>query len=136
MKKWKEDTNSITPFDYILFKKVPMRETVHGIVIDCDPGALEYLAAEAILRERIPLRGKEVQFLRKVAGLSMEKFANKLGLTSGTVFHWEKNSEERLLVVNEIAVKSLIADLLDIEISGKLSDLIGDKIKSIVLKAA
>lgn len=136
MKKWKEDTNEITPFDYILFKKVPMKETKFGVVIDCDPEVLERLAAVAILKEKIPLRGKEVQFLRKVAGLSMEKFANKLGLTSGTVFHWEKNSEERLLVVNELAVKSLLADLLDVEISGKLTDLIGDKIKPIVLKAA
>lgn len=136
MKKWKEDSNEITPFEYILFKKVPMKDSKHGTIIDCDPSILEHMAAVAILKEKIPLRGMEVQFLRKVVGLSMEKFANRLGLTSGTVFHWEKNSEERLLIVNELAVKALLADLLDVEISGKLSDLIGDKIKPIILKAA
>jgi DNA-binding transcriptional regulator YiaG len=113
-----------------------MKESQHGPVIDLDPSVLERLAAMAVLKEKIPLRGIEVHFLRKVIGLSMEKFAGRLGLSSGTIFHWEKNELERLSTVNELAVRSFVAEELGIEISGKFSDLIGDKIHQINLDAA
>ncbi|NOT77589.1 MAG: hypothetical protein HOP07_01150 [Bacteriovoracaceae bacterium] len=136
MKKWKEDLDGLVPLEYIHFKNVPMKESKHGPVIDLDPALLEKLAAIAILREKIPLRGIEVHFLRKVIGLSMEKFARKLGLSSGTIFHWEKNEFVRLSIVNELAVRSFTAEALDIEISGKFSELLGDKIRQINLNAA
>jgi DNA-binding transcriptional regulator YiaG len=136
MKKWKEDLNGLVPLEYIHFKNVPMKESQHGPVIDLDPSVLERLAAMAVLKEKIPLRGIEVHFLRKVIGLSMEKFAGRLGLSSGTIFHWEKNELERLSTVNELAVRSFVAEELGIEISGKFSDLIGDKIHQINLDAA
>ncbi len=135
-KKWKEDLEGLTPLEYIYFKNVPMKQTKQGPVIDMDPAILDRLAAVAIIKEKIPLRGIEVHFLRKVIGLSMEKFANKLGLTSGSIFHWEKAELERLSTVNELAVRSFVAEELGIEISGKFSDLIGDKIHPIYLSAA
>ena len=136
MKKWKEDLDGLVPLEYIHFKNVPMKESKHGPVIDLDPSILEKLAAMAILKEKIPLRGLEVHFLRKVIGLSMEKFAGRLGLSSGTIFHWEKDELERLSTVNELAVRSFAAEELGVEISGKFSDLIGDKIHQINLEAA
>jgi DNA-binding XRE family transcriptional regulator len=135
MKKWKETLDGLVPLEYIRFKNVPMKESKHGPVIDLDPGVLDRLAAIAILRERIPLRGKELHFLRKVIGLSMERFAAKLGLSSGTIFHWEKSELERLATVNEVVVRSFVAEELGIELSGKFSELIGDKIHQIELKA-
>ena len=135
-KKWKEDLDGLVPLEYIHFKNVPMRNSNQGPVIDLDPGVLDKLAATAILVEKIPLRGKEVHFLRKVIGLSMEKFAGKLGLSSSTIFHWEKAELDRLARVNELAVKSLVAEELGIEISGKFSALLGDKIHEIFLTAA
>jgi transcriptional regulator with XRE-family HTH domain len=113
-----------------------MKASKEEPVIDLDPATLDRLAAIAVLIEKIPLRGKEVQFLRKVIGLSMEKFAGKLGLSSGTIFHWEKAELDRLATVNELAVRSLVAEELGIEISGKFSDLLGDKIHQIFLSAA
>lgn len=136
MKKWKEDLDGLVPLEYIHFKNVPMKESKHGPVIDLDPSILEKLAAMAILKEKIPLRGLEVHFLRKVIGLSMEKFAGRLGLSSGTIFHWEKNELDRLSTVNELAVRSFAAEELGVEISGKFSELIGDKIHQINLEAA
>lgn len=136
MKKWKEDLDGLVPLEYIHFKNVPMKESKHGPVIDLDPSILEKLAAMAILKEKIPLRGLEVHFLRKVIGLSMEKFACRLGLSSGTIFHWEKNELDRLSTVNELAVRSFAAEELGVEISGKFSELIGDKIHQINLEAA
>ena len=74
--------------------------------------------------------------MRKALGLSLEKFANKLGLTSGSVFHWEKAEDQRLTPVNEVAVRSLAAEELDLEISGKFSALLGDKIHDLRVKAS
>lgn len=135
-KNWTEDLEGLTPLEYIYFKNVPMKHSDYGPVINMDPAILDLLAAKAVIEEKIPLRGIEVHFLRKVVGLSMEKFANKLGLTSGTIFHWEKSEMDRLSLVNEIAVRTFMAEELGVEISGKFSELIGDKIHPIFLFAA
>ncbi|MGE0633687.1 MAG: helix-turn-helix domain-containing protein [Pseudobdellovibrionaceae bacterium] len=136
MKKWKENLKGLTSLEYISFENVPMRESKHGAVIDLDPEVLENLAAKAVIYHRIPLRGKEVKFLRKAIGLSLEKFAGQLGLTSGSVFHWEKLEEQRLAPVNEAAVRAFVAEKLGVKISGKFSLLLGDKIQKIKVKAS
>lgn len=135
-KKWKENLNGLVSLDYIHFVNVPMKDSRHGPVIDLPPDALEKLAAKAVITYRIPLRGKEVKFLRKTIGLSLEKFANKLGLTSGCVFRWEQKEEQRLIPTNEASVRALIAEELNIEIAGKFSELLGDKIQDINVKAS
>ena len=136
MKKWKENCENLVALEYIHFLNVPMKDSKYGPVIDLPAGALDRLAAIAVIKERIPLRGKEVKFLRKVIGLSLEKFANKMGLSSGTVFHWEKAEKETLASVNEAAVRAFIAEELDIEISAKFSQLLGDKPHNIEVKAS
>lgn len=136
MKKWRETLKDLVPLEYIIFVDVPMKDSKHGPVIDLDSALLDTMAAKAVIQELIPLRGKEVHFLRKVLGLSMEKFAAKLELSSGTVFHWEKAANDRLAVVNELAVRSFVAEQLGIEISGKFSDMIGGKIHPIKLIAS
>ena len=136
MKKWKENLDGLVSLEYIHFTNVPMKDSKQGPVIDLEPHVLERLAAKAIVENRIPLRGREIKFLRKALGLSLEKFANKLGLTSGSVFHWEKLEEQRLTPVNEAAVRSLAAEELDLEISGKFSLLLGLKIRELKVKAS
>ncbi len=136
MKKWKENLAGLISLEYVHFINVPMKDSKHGPVIDLAPDVLETLAAKAVITHRVPLRGKEVKFLRKTIGLSLEKFANKLGLTSGSVFHWERAGNERLAPINEAAVRSLVAEELNIEISGKFSDLLGEKICKIKVKAS
>ncbi len=136
MKKWKENLDGLVALDYIHFTSVPMKDSKHGPVIDLAPEVLDRLAAMAVIIERIPLRGLEVKFLRKASGLSLEKFANKIGLTSGTVFHWEKAEEQRLTPVNEAAVRALLAEELGIDISGKFSQLLGDRHHDIDVKAS
>ena len=80
--------------------------------------------------------GKEVKFLRKVLGLSLEKFANKMSLSSGTVFHWEKVETERLAPVNEVCVRSLLAEELNIDLQAKFSQLLGQSHDRIEVKAS
>lgn len=134
-KRWKEDLEDMVLLDYITFTGVPLRESDYGPVIELKPHVLEYLAAKAVIKKRIPLRGKEVRFLRKTIELSLEKFAGKLGLTSGTVFHWEKAEDERLTPINEAAVRALMAEELGLQISGHFSELLGDKPQKLRIKA-
>lgn len=74
---------------------------------------------------RIPLRGKELRFLRKVLGLSYEKFAGPMGLSSATVMKWEKAEEARLHSVNEVAVRVFVAERLSLKVDGAFSKLVG-----------
>jgi DNA-binding transcriptional regulator YiaG len=127
MKKWTEDLQGIIELDYITFQGVPMIETKAGNAINLPAGALERLAARAVINSRVPIRGIEVKFLRKTLGLSLEKFANKIGLTSGAVFKWEKDTNERLHPMNEIVVRVFFAEQFGIDIPGKYSELLGNE---------
>lgn len=66
-----------------------------------------------------------MRVLRAALELSLEKFARKLGLTSGTIYRWERAHAERLSSVNEVAVRLLLAEELGIELPTKFSKLIG-----------
>jgi DNA-binding transcriptional regulator YiaG len=136
-RRWKENIHGLLGLDYLHFENVPMFDSEHGPIIDVAPGVLEKLAAHAIIQERIPIRGIELKFLRKTVGLSMERFASQLGLTSGAVFKWEHQPKERLHPTNEAVVRAFFAENLNIEISGKLSLLIGVQHtpKNLTLKA-
>ena len=113
-----------------------MRSSEFGPVIDCPIQNLEKMAAIAIIKEKIPLRGKEVRFLRKVLGLSREKFAAKLDLSSGAIVKWEQAENERLHLVNEITVRIFVADQLELDTQFRFSDFIEGKLHKLELKAA
>jgi len=136
MKKWKEDLDRLVALEYIRFLNVPLRSSKYGPVIDLPDYALDTMAATAVLVNGIPIRGKEVKYLRKVLGLSLEKFAGKLGLSSGTVFHWEKAETSQLAPVNEVAVRTFVAEELGVEIPGKFSLLVGNKPHELSIKAS
>lgn len=135
-KTWRDKLDGIGGLDYITFLNVPMRESEFGPVIDYPMEKLEKMAAIAIISEGIPLRGKEVLFLRKVLGLSREKFAAKLDLTSGAIVKWEQSKDERLHLVNEITVRIFIAEQLELNTPFKFSDFLGLKPHKLELKAA
>lgn len=124
--RWLQDLKGIGGLNYILIKNVPMRESKLGPVIEINQTILDELAARAIIEHRVPIRGQEVRFLRKTLGLSMDEFSEQLGLTSGAIFKWEQKATERLHPINEIAVRSLVADQLGLEISGRFSKMIAE----------
>ncbi len=130
---WKEDLESFAGLEYIKIKQVPMRYSTKGGVIDVKPLVIEKLVARALIASRVPLHGAEVKLLRASLGLSLDKFARRLGLTPGAIFYWEKAAQERLSVVNEIAVRALFADELAVEISGRLSQLVGSKAEDLII---
>jgi DNA-binding transcriptional regulator YiaG len=124
-KKWKGELKNATPLEYIVFKNVPMRSSKHGDVVDIDLGVLEQLAAKAVVETLLPLRGKEVRFLRKVLGLSYEKFAGPMDLSAATVMKWERAETNRLHLVNEVAVRSFVAERLGLHVDSVFSKLVG-----------
>lgn len=138
MKKqnWTDKLDGIGGLDYITFLNVPMKSSEFGPIIDFPMENLEKMAAIAIIKEKIPLRGKEVLFLRKVLGLSREKFAAKLDLSSGAIFKWEQSETERLHLVNEITVRIFVAEQLGLDTRFKFSDFLEGKLQKIELKAA
>ncbi len=123
-KKWKGELKDATPLEYIVFKNVPMRSSKHGDIVDLDLEVLERLAAQAVVEQLVPLRGKEVRFLRKVMGLSLEKFAGPLDLSAATVMKWERAELDRLHLVNEVTVRSFVAERLGLHITDAFSKLV------------
>ncbi len=118
--------HGIGGLDYVEIRQVPMRTNADksiGDVITADMGDLERLVASEIIRQRIPVRGKEVLFLRKALGMSMEKFAGHLGLTAASILKWERASVKRLALVNEFAVRGFVAERLKMSTPVKFSDL-------------
>ena len=138
MRRWKEDIRGIGGLDYITFKNVPMHESKWGDVIELQESIMEKIAAEAIIVQRVPLRGCEVKFLRKSLGLTYDKFAAELGISASTACKWEQKPDERLSGFNEAALRAYFAEKYGIEISGKLSTLIGSPTRpvEIILKAS
>ena len=123
--KWRENLKHPYGLDYVELVGVPMRRSKREAKVDLRPLFLERLIARAIVTRRIPIRGKEVKLLRAAAGLSLDKFARRLGITSGAVFHWEKAEATRLMPINEAAVRALCAEELAVDIPARFSELIG-----------
>jgi DNA-binding transcriptional regulator YiaG len=116
---------AICGLDYVYLEDVPISRTKHGDVVAADLSFIERDIAAEIIRQGIPLRGAEVQFLRKVLGASMDKFGRMLGLTAPSILKWERARTKRLAPVNEVAVRALMAELLEIEVNGTFTVLKG-----------
>jgi DNA-binding transcriptional regulator YiaG len=117
---------SICGLDYVYLKNVPTRRTTHGEILDIDIAAIELEIAGEIVRQGIPIKGAEVQFLRKSLGLSLDKFGKLLELSAPAVLKWERARTKRLAPINEVAVRALMAEKLDIELQGRFTTLKGN----------
>ncbi len=111
--------------DYVYLENVRVRQTKHGEVLDTDPAVIEREIAIEIVRQGIPIRGAEVRFLRKSLGLSMDIFGALLDLSAPAILKWERNAKRRLHPTNEVAVRALMAEQLNIELEGKFTVLKG-----------
>lgn len=87
--------------------------------------AAELAVAREIITRTIPLRGVEIQYLRKTLGQSLREFASLLGVSHAAVAKWEKQPKKRLDPVNEVAVRTLCAQLLNLELRGWFQELVG-----------
>lgn len=112
--------------EYVWLVGVPTKKSKFGEVIDADLAEIEHIVAAEIIKQGIPIRGREVMFLRKCLGLSLEKFAKALDLTAPAVLKWEKAEKKRLHPINEVAVRSFLAEKLKLKLSGHFSSLVGE----------
>ena len=112
--------------DYVYLKDVPVRETMHGEVLAVELSAIERGIACEIVRQGIPIRGAEVQFLRKSMGLSMNRFGSLLGISAPAILKWERARTKRLDPINEVAVRALMAEQLNVELRGRFTLLKGN----------
>src|SRR5215210_2492779 len=75
----------------------------------------EVKVARTLIREGFPLCGEEVRFLRKLLGLSLEKFAAQFGLTGSGVRKWEEEKKKiPLEPVLQVALRVFFATRLNI----------------------
>ena len=107
--------------EYLIAKNVPMYKTKWGEVVDLDPKGMERIAAKAIIEKNYPIRGKEVHLFRSALDLSLERFARELDLSAAGVLKWERNTEGRLSLPNEIAVRLYVAEKLKVPLELKWS---------------
>ena len=117
----------VANLDYPEVHGVPMivddehGEGVHAQVL----GEVEHLVASEIISQRLPIRGAEVEFLRKAIGLSRLEFAKGLELSDVAVLKWERTKTKRLAMVNEIAVRAYFAQRLKVKLLGTIEGLMG-----------
>jgi DNA-binding transcriptional regulator YiaG len=112
--------------DYVYLKDVPVQATNHGEVLAVDLALIEKDIAREIVRRGIPIRGAEVQFLRKSQSLSMERFGKLLGISAPAILKWERARARRLHPINEVAVRALMAERLSIDMGGRFTELRGN----------
>lgn len=145
MKKNKTKYTTIEKFmglEYITIEKIPIKSSkLYDDVLDIDLSKIEIKVATLIIENpRIPIRGREVKFLRKVAGLSMNKFASLLGISAPAVKKWEDSPVKRIGRINEVAVRTLVGEVLVVNTNKKpwISFLYSDaqKADTIILKAS
>jgi DNA-binding transcriptional regulator YiaG len=116
---------AICGLDYVYLEDIPVARTKHGDVIGVDLSIIERDIARELILQGIPLRGAEVHFLRKVLGASMDRFAKMLGLSAPSILKWERDRTRRLAPVNEVAVRALMAEQLDVDVQGTFTILKG-----------
>lgn len=111
--------------DYIFLQDVPMVTPERGVAyVDVPMANIEWAIARTLIQERVPLHGAEVKFLRKALGMTLQQWAEKLDLTAAAILKWERGRDKRLTRINEAAIRSLCAEMLDLPLEGHWSVLI------------
>ena len=121
--------------EYITILNIPVKKRGKYEVMGIDQSKLEKFVAKEILKLRVRFRGKEVKFLRKALGLSLEKMASQIHLTSGAIQRWEKKEYEPILPINEIVLRAFFNDQFCVPIPSCFNEFIGkENYKKIKLK--
>lgn len=83
---------------------------------------LHNMLATALLCKSDLLSGQEIRFLRRVAGMTVAEFAERLDVTSQTIQKWERLPA--LSFANEVATRVVLASVvLDENVSSRLFEL-------------
>ncbi len=118
---------AIGNLDYVEVRHVPMkRYPGYGDSVDAQVQKdIEQMVAREIILQRLPVRGIEVEYFRGIFAMSQRDFAKRLGMSHVTILKWEKAQTKPLDLVNEVAVKVLMAGMLGLKVPASLDTLTG-----------
>lgn len=121
--------------EYVTVLDIPTKKKGNHEILAIDHGDIEKAVAKEILKLGIRFRGKEVRFFRKVLGLSLEKMAAKIHLTSGAIQRWEKKENEAISPINEIVLRAFFNDQFQVPMPLHFNEFVGvEEYKNIELK--
>lgn len=126
-KNWIENISGWSGLSYVVLLGMPMKRSKDSGVPDMPDDKINKLIAQKIIQSQVPIKGRELQILRAATRLSLNSFANKIGVTYGAVYYWEKNIKKRLQPFQEVAIRLLCAEELNFEASNKYSELVGNE---------
>jgi DNA-binding transcriptional regulator YiaG len=134
MKKAKETTvtsKGIGGLRYVEVRGIPARvDDEFGSLIQADTlKEVEHQVARAILASR-PLCGREVEFLRKVLGMSRRALARDLQMSDPGIKKWEDApARKRLEPHSEVVVRVYFAMRFDAPFPARFEDLLPAAVK-------
>jgi len=123
----RKNLKGIGNLDYVEVHHVPMKTFAgYGDSVDAKVlGEIEKQVGRELILRRLPIGGLEVEYFRSIFGLSQREFAQKLGLSHVAVLKWEKVKDKPLGLVNEVAVKALMAGMLGLRLPASIESLSG-----------
>jgi DNA-binding transcriptional regulator YiaG len=107
--------------EYVYIVNAPIGVDDGDNFIYIPPEGVDRMIAIEIVQKGVPLRGREVVFLRKALKMSRNQWADKLGVSASVLLRWEQKLDKRLSRVNEVAIRLLSAEQLEVELPGKWS---------------
>jgi len=125
--------------EWLTVTHIPAKKTKFGDGIESQVlKKIEETVAIFIVKNRVPIRGLEVLYLRKTFGYSLGRMGAELGFSSTAILKWERAQKKHLDKVNEIALRTWAADKLNLDIPGRFSKLISihDEQEPVKIKAA
>lgn len=129
MSKTKTIHYTLCGLEYVYIVNAPIGIDEGDEYIDIPPADIDRMIATAIIRQGVPLRGREVLFLRKALKMNRNQWSEKLGVTASGILRWEQGGDKRLSRINEVAIRMLCAEELGIELEGKWSAVVtGDEL--------
>lgn len=123
MSKRKTIHYTLCGLEYVYLVNVPIGKDGGEEFIDLPPDDIDLMIAKEIIRQKVPLRGTEVLFLRKALKMNRNRWAEKLGVTASGILRWEASGKKRMSKVNEAAIRMLCAEELGIRLEAKWSSL-------------
>ena len=109
--------------EYVTVKTRASRLTSHGPTISSEKmQQIDIEIAKLIIGSRHPIRGKELNFVRKVSGISLRQLAEDFKVTHPTIMNWEK-SEMRLDLIAEAIIRIYFAEKMGLRITPSMDSL-------------
>lgn len=120
----KDNQFTLCGLEYVQLIDLPIGIDGEVEYFDILPDQIDRMIAYEIIYQGVPIRGREVLFLRKTLKMNRNQWATKLGITASGILRWEQFGDRRLSRINEAAIRMVCAEELEIELEGKWSSVV------------